>query len=333
MPGTNHLQVFSGSANVALAEKIAQYLEVPLGKATVTSFPDGETFVKIDENIRGRDDHDQQLHDVMVGRRAGRLDDEDVAADLPADQPSHHGAADHDRRGPAGQRGPDHRGDALLRLRPSGPEGPAPRPHHRQAGGQPAGGRRNQPGADHGPPRPADPGLLRHPGRPPLRRAHPLSPPQVQEAGQPGRRLPRRGRDEDGLGLLADAGGGPGHRGQAAHQRHRHRGPVHRRRGGGQGRPAGRRHHRDRRHPGGRGPDPQGGGGQADLRRRLPRRPERDRRRAATEIGHRGADHHQQRPPRARSTASSSPRSTSPPSWARRSAGCTTGSRSPPSSS
>jgi ribose-phosphate pyrophosphokinase len=48
-------QIFSGSANVELASKIAAYLGVSLGKATVSSFPDGETFVKINENIRGRD--------------------------------------------------------------------------------------------------------------------------------------------------------------------------------------------------------------------------------------------------------------------------------------
>ena len=49
------LQIFSGSANVDLAQKIASYLGIALGQATVTSFPDGETFVKINENIRGRD--------------------------------------------------------------------------------------------------------------------------------------------------------------------------------------------------------------------------------------------------------------------------------------
>ena len=38
-----------------LAERICAYIGVPLGDATVTSFPDGETFVKINENIRGRD--------------------------------------------------------------------------------------------------------------------------------------------------------------------------------------------------------------------------------------------------------------------------------------
>jgi ribose-phosphate pyrophosphokinase len=55
MNGVSIPQIFSGSANVDLAQKIADYMKVPLGKATVTSFPDGETFVKINENIRGRD--------------------------------------------------------------------------------------------------------------------------------------------------------------------------------------------------------------------------------------------------------------------------------------
>ena len=48
-------QVFTGNANPALAQEIADYVGVPLGQATVNSFPNGETFVKINENIRGRD--------------------------------------------------------------------------------------------------------------------------------------------------------------------------------------------------------------------------------------------------------------------------------------
>ena len=55
MHGLQVPQIFTGSANPELAQKIADYLGVPLGQATVTSFPDGETFVKINENIRGRD--------------------------------------------------------------------------------------------------------------------------------------------------------------------------------------------------------------------------------------------------------------------------------------
>ena len=49
------MKIFTGNANPALSRDICTYLEVPLGDATVTSFPDGETFVKINDNIRGRD--------------------------------------------------------------------------------------------------------------------------------------------------------------------------------------------------------------------------------------------------------------------------------------
>src|SRR5947199_7488862 len=49
------LKVFSGSANRELAERICKYIGVPLGQATISSFPDGETYVKIEENIRGHD--------------------------------------------------------------------------------------------------------------------------------------------------------------------------------------------------------------------------------------------------------------------------------------
>src|SRR5215216_5883644 len=49
------LKIFSGSSNRALAEEICQFMGVPLGDATVNCFPDGESFVKINENIRGAD--------------------------------------------------------------------------------------------------------------------------------------------------------------------------------------------------------------------------------------------------------------------------------------
>jgi len=48
-------KILSGNANPLLAQRICDFLGLPLGDATVTSFPDGETFVKINENIRGRD--------------------------------------------------------------------------------------------------------------------------------------------------------------------------------------------------------------------------------------------------------------------------------------
>ncbi|HEX8296185.1 MAG TPA: ribose-phosphate pyrophosphokinase [Chthoniobacteraceae bacterium] len=49
------MKIFCGSAHRELAQRICASIGVPLGDATVTSFPDGETFVKINENIRGRD--------------------------------------------------------------------------------------------------------------------------------------------------------------------------------------------------------------------------------------------------------------------------------------
>jgi ribose-phosphate pyrophosphokinase len=52
---SSELKIFSGNANRPLAQRIADYVGVRLGDATVTAFPDQETFVKINENIRGRD--------------------------------------------------------------------------------------------------------------------------------------------------------------------------------------------------------------------------------------------------------------------------------------
>jgi len=49
------LKIFSGNANRPLAQRIADAAGVPLGDAVVTQFPDRETWVKINENIRGRD--------------------------------------------------------------------------------------------------------------------------------------------------------------------------------------------------------------------------------------------------------------------------------------
>jgi ribose-phosphate pyrophosphokinase len=49
------VKVFSGTANEPLAQAICSYIGIELGKCTVKPFPDGETFVKIDENVRGED--------------------------------------------------------------------------------------------------------------------------------------------------------------------------------------------------------------------------------------------------------------------------------------
>tara|TARA_B110000305_G_C19327130_1_gene582028 strand:- start:21 stop:968 length:948 start_codon:yes stop_codon:yes gene_type:complete len=51
----NEVKIFAGRSNEPLAKEICEYLKLPLGEATVVSFPDGETFVRFDENIRGKD--------------------------------------------------------------------------------------------------------------------------------------------------------------------------------------------------------------------------------------------------------------------------------------
>jgi ribose-phosphate pyrophosphokinase len=55
MSAPRHLKVFSGNSNRPLAEEICKAMGMPLGEATVTSFPDGESLVKINENVRGQD--------------------------------------------------------------------------------------------------------------------------------------------------------------------------------------------------------------------------------------------------------------------------------------
>jgi ribose-phosphate pyrophosphokinase len=49
------VKIFSGTANEPLARAICKYVGVELGKCTIKPFPDGETFVKIDENVRGEE--------------------------------------------------------------------------------------------------------------------------------------------------------------------------------------------------------------------------------------------------------------------------------------
>jgi ribose-phosphate pyrophosphokinase len=49
------MKVFSGTANETLARAICKSIGVELGKCKITPFPDGETFVKVEENVRGQD--------------------------------------------------------------------------------------------------------------------------------------------------------------------------------------------------------------------------------------------------------------------------------------
>ncbi len=51
----SYMAVFSGSANPQLAQTVADNLHIPLGKADINRFSDGEIAVEIKENVRGKD--------------------------------------------------------------------------------------------------------------------------------------------------------------------------------------------------------------------------------------------------------------------------------------
>ncbi|HIJ22244.1 MAG: ribose-phosphate diphosphokinase [Gammaproteobacteria bacterium] len=51
----DRFMMFSGTANPELAGKVARYLNLKLGSATVECFSDGEVMVEIQENVRGRE--------------------------------------------------------------------------------------------------------------------------------------------------------------------------------------------------------------------------------------------------------------------------------------
>ncbi len=51
----NEITIFSGSSNLSLAEKISSYSKIPLGDIELSSFADGETYVQVKENVRGKD--------------------------------------------------------------------------------------------------------------------------------------------------------------------------------------------------------------------------------------------------------------------------------------
>jgi len=47
------LSIFSGNSNPEIAQEICKFVEIPLGRANVTHFSDGEIYVEIGENVRG----------------------------------------------------------------------------------------------------------------------------------------------------------------------------------------------------------------------------------------------------------------------------------------
>jgi ribose-phosphate pyrophosphokinase len=48
-------KIFSGTANVELADEVCEFLEMPRGQAMIKRFMDGEVYVQILENVRGAD--------------------------------------------------------------------------------------------------------------------------------------------------------------------------------------------------------------------------------------------------------------------------------------
>jgi ribose-phosphate pyrophosphokinase len=52
---SNSVKIFAGRGQIQLAERIAHRLDLPLGQAATSAFPDGELIVKTTEDVRGRD--------------------------------------------------------------------------------------------------------------------------------------------------------------------------------------------------------------------------------------------------------------------------------------
>ena len=51
----DNLKIFSGSSNVALARAVCKYLGIPPGGSRLERFPDGEKFIRVEDDVRGRD--------------------------------------------------------------------------------------------------------------------------------------------------------------------------------------------------------------------------------------------------------------------------------------
>lgn len=55
MNSYKNIKIFTGNANRPLAQAIVDFLDLPLGKAKVQRFSDGECWIEIEENVRGMD--------------------------------------------------------------------------------------------------------------------------------------------------------------------------------------------------------------------------------------------------------------------------------------
>ena len=139
------LVVFSGRAHPQLTQDICRHLRLPVGQAQVYEFSNENIFVKINENVRGKDVFVVQSLSPPVSTSIMEL-----LIMLDALQA---------RLGQA-----HHRGHPVLRLRPHRQEGSAARADHRAAAGGLHHGGGREPRADDGSARGPDSGLLQHPG-------------------------------------------------------------------------------------------------------------------------------------------------------------------------
>ena len=184
------LKIFTGRAHPELAKKVCDYLGIPVGKAQIGSFPDGEISCKIDEDIRGRDVfivqptcppvNDNLMELLVMVDSCMRASAERITAVIP-----YFGYARQDRKD----------------------EGRVPITAKLVANMITAC--RHQPRAGDGPARCPNPGLFRHPRGPSLCRAGDRRPDQAAgiQRGRTGRRQPRRGQHQAVLAHLVRLGG------------------------------------------------------------------------------------------------------------------------------
>ena len=140
--------LFSGRANPGLAQEVAVQLGTELVPTSAYDFANGEIYVRFEESVRGSDAFVIQSHTNPINE-------------------CDHGAPAHGRRAEAGQCQADHRGHAVLRLRPPGQEAPRPRADQRPPDGRHVQDGRRRPADLRRPAHRPDPGLLRRAGRPP----------------------------------------------------------------------------------------------------------------------------------------------------------------------
>ncbi len=103
MPTSSNFRIFHGSANPALAAEISTALSIPVGKAHIGRFSDGEVRFDIEENVRGRDifvlqstcppSNDTLMELVLMGDALRRASAASITAIIP-----YFGYARQDRR-------------------------------------------------------------------------------------------------------------------------------------------------------------------------------------------------------------------------------------------